>query len=134
AAGLRSAAALLLLALAWYGLNWPSASGAVIITVIFCGLAASSPDPDGLIRQTTLGFALAVPFAFFCAFFMLNHVEGYTMLVLAMLPFLLAGSYLSTWRKVAGIGIGFNLMFAQMVAPENMMRFNVTSFLNDSMA
>ena len=134
AAGLRSAAALLLLALAWYGLNWPSAGGAVIMTVIFCGLAASSADPDALIRQTTLGFALAVPFAFFCAFFMLNHVEGYGMLVLAMLPFLLAGSYLSTWRKVAGIGIGFNLMFAQMVAPENMMRFDVTSFLNDSMA
>jgi uncharacterized membrane protein YccC len=56
------------------------------------------------------------------------------MLVLAMLPFLMAGAYLSTWRKVAGIGIGFNLMFAQMIAPENMMRFNVVSFFNDSMA
>ena len=133
-AGLRGAIALLLLALAWYGLNWPSASGAVILTVVFCGLAASSPDPDGLIRQTTLGFTLAVPFAFFCAFFMLNHIEGYTMLVLAMAPFLLAGCYLSTWRKVAGIGIGFNLMFAQMIAPENIMRFNVTGFLNDSLA
>jgi len=134
ASGLRSASALLILALAWYALNWPSAVGAVIIAVIFCGLASSSPDPDGLIRQTTFGFALAVPFAFFCAFFMLNHVEGYLMLILAMLPFLLAGAYLSTWKKVAGIGIGFNLMFAQMIAPENMMRFNVASFLNDSMA
>lgn len=134
AAGLRSAAALLLLTLAWHGLNWPSAGGAVIITVIFCGLAASSPDPSGLIRQTTLGFAIATPFAFFCAFFMLNHVEGYMMLVLAMLPFLLAGAYISTWRKVAGIGIGFNLMFAQMIAPENLMRFDVLNFINDSMA
>lgn len=134
AAGLRSAAALLLLSLAWYGLNWPSAGGAVIIMVVFCGLAASSPDPSGLIRQTTLGFAIATPFAFFCAFFMLNHVEGYGMLVLAMLPFLIVATYLSTWRKVAGIGIGFNLMFAQMIAPENMMRFNVSNFINDSMA
>lgn len=134
AAGLRSAAALLLLALAWHALNWPSAGGAVIIAVIFCGLAASSPDPSTLIRQTTLGFTIATPFAFVCAFFMLNHVEGYTMLVLAMLPFLIVGAYVSTWRKVAGIGIGFNLMFAQMIAPENLMRFNVVSFLNDSMA
>lgn len=133
-AGLRSTAALLVLAFAWYGLNWPSAGGAVIITVVFCGLAASSPDPSGLIRQTTLGFAIATPFAFFCAFFMLNHVEGYVMLVLAMLPFLLVGAYISTWRKVAGIGIGFNLMFAQIIAPENMMRFNVANFINDSMA
>ncbi|GGI16785.1 FUSC family protein [Oxalicibacterium faecigallinarum] len=134
AAGLRSASALLILALAWYALNWPSAVGAVIIAVIFCGLASSSPDPDGLIRQTTVGFTLAVPFAFFCAFFMLNHVEGYLMLILAMLPFLLIGAYLSTWKKIAGIGIGFNLMFAQMIAPENMMRFDVVTFLNDSMA
>lgn len=134
AAGLRSASALLLLALAWYGLNWPSASGAVIIAVIFCGLAASSPDPSTLIRQTTLGFTIATPFAFVCAFFMLNHVEGYAMLVLAMLPFLIVGAYVSTWRKVAGIGIGFNLMFAQMIAPENLMRFNVVNFMNDSMA
>ncbi|RBA24281.1 FUSC family protein [Herminiimonas fonticola] len=134
AAGLRSAAALLLLALAWYGLNWPSASGAVIITVIFCGLAASSPDPSTLIRQTTLGFSIALPFAFICAFFMLNHVEGYAMLVLAMLPFLIVGAYVSTWRKVAGIGIGFNLMFAQMISPENLMRFDVIDFINSGMA
>lgn len=56
------------------------------------------------------------------------------MLVLAMLPFLAIGAYVSTWRKVAGIGIGFNLMFAQMISPQNMMRFNVESFINSSMA
>ncbi|WP_293775889.1 FUSC family protein [uncultured Oxalicibacterium sp.] len=134
AAGLRSAAALLLLALAWHAFNWPSAAGAVIIAVIFCGLASSSPNPGGMIRQTTFGFALALPFAFVCAFFLLNHVEGYDMLVLAMAPFLLAGAYASTWKSIMGIGIGFNLMFAQMVAPENMMRFDVASFLNDSIA
>lgn len=134
AAGVRSAAALLLLALAWHAFNWPSAAGAVIIAVIFCGLASSSPNPGGMIRQTTFGFALAVPFAFVCAFFLLNHVEGYAMLVLAMAPFLMAGAYVSTWKPVMGIGIGFNLMFAQMVAPENLMRFDVASFLNDSIA
>ena len=35
---------------------------------------------------------------------------------------------------MAGIGIGFNLMFAQMIAPENLMRFDVLNFINDSMA
>lgn len=134
AAGLRAATAVLVLTSAWYALNWPSASGAVIIAVIFCGLAASSADPGALIRQTTFGFMLGTPFAFLCAFFMLNHVEGYLMMVLAMLPFLMAGAYASTWRKIAGVGIGFNLMFAQMIAPENMMRFNAPSFINDGMA
>jgi len=134
AAGLRNAVALLVLAAAWYALNWPSAAGAVMIATIFCGLASSSPTPDRVIRGTTIGFALATPFAFFCAFFMLNRVEGYDMLVLSMLPFLAFGAYIAAWPQVAGIGIGFNLMFAQMVAPENQMRFNAISFINDSMA
>lgn len=133
-AGLRAAAALLLLALAWYGLNWPSAGGAVILTVVFCALASSSPFPEQMIRSTTEGFALAIPFAFVCAFYMLNHVEGYLMMVLAMLPFLAASLYATTWRRTMGIGTGFNLMFAQIIAPENMMRFNVANFFNDSIA
>ncbi|HEX2603974.1 MAG TPA: FUSC family protein [Oxalicibacterium sp.] len=132
--GLRTAAALLILALAWYGLNWPSAAGAVILTVVFCALASSSPFPEQMIRSTTQGFALAIPFAFVCAFMMLNHVEGYLMLVLSMAPFLAASIYATTWRRTAGIGTGFNLMFAQIIAPENMMRFNVANFFNDSIA
>jgi uncharacterized membrane protein YccC len=134
AAGLRAAAALLILSWAWYALNWPSAAGAVILTVVFCGLASSAPDPDSLIRQVTTGFAIATPFAFICAFYLLNHVEGYLMLVLSMAPFLLGSVYLMTWRKIAGVGLGFNLMFAQLVSPENMMRFNVVSFFNDGIA
>ncbi|HEV7856781.1 MAG TPA: FUSC family protein [Herminiimonas sp.] len=134
AAGLRAAATLLILALAWYGLNWPSAGGAVILAVVFCALAASAPDPTKLINQVTTGFVIATPFAFICAFFMLNHVEGYLMLILCMAPFLAASLYAVTWPKVAGIGLGFNLMFAQIISPENMMRFNVVNFFNDGMA
>ena len=134
AAGLRTAVALLILALAWYGLNWPSAGGAVILAVVFCALAAASPDPNQLIKQVTIGFAAATPFAFVCAFYMLNHVGGYLMLVLSMGLFLLPSMYMMTWRKVAGIGLGFNLMFAQIVAPENVMRFNVVNFFNDAIA
>lgn len=134
ASGLRSTATLLILVFAWHGLNWPSAAGAVILAVIFSGLAASSPTPRSMIHQITIGFAVAVPFAYICAFFMLNHVEGYLMLVLAMLPFLAVSTYVSTVREAAGIGLGFNLMFAQMIAPENLMRFNVVNFFNDSIA
>lgn len=134
AAGLRAAAALLILAVAWYGLNWPSAGGAVILSVVFCALAASSPDPNQMIRQVTIGFVAATPFAFVCAFYMLNHVEGYLMLVLSMGVFLLFGLYVTTWRRIAGIGLGFNLMFAQIIAPENLMRFNVVNFFNDAIA
>lgn len=134
AAGLRAAAALLILALAWYALNWPSAAGAVILAVVFCALASSSPDPNQLIRQVTIGFAAATPFAFVCAFYMLNHVGGYLMLVLSMGLFLVPSLYLMTWRRVAGIGLGFNLMFAQIIAPENVMRFNAVNFFNDAIA
>jgi uncharacterized membrane protein YccC len=134
AAGLRASAALLILALAWYGLNWPSAADAVILTVVFCALASLSPDPGHTIRRMTQGFGLAIPWAFICAFHILNHVEGYLMLTLSMVPFLALSVYVTTWRGATGIGTGFSWMFAQIISPENLMSFNVVNFFNDSIA
>ncbi|MDR0775035.1 MAG: FUSC family protein [Azonexus sp.] len=134
AAGLRNAATLLILGFAWYALNWPSATGAVLLATIFCGLAASSPTPTRMIQAIMKGFLLGGPFAFICAFFILDRVEGFPMLIVGMAPFVAIGAYISTLPGRTGIGTGFNMMFAQMVAPENQMRFDIANFINDASA
>lgn len=134
AAGLRNMLALLIIAFAWYALNWQSAINAVLMTTVFCGLAASAPAPERVIGPIMKGFIVATPLAFVCAFLVLNQSEGFIALVLGMLPFIAIGVYMIAVPGLAGIGTGFCLMFAQMVAPENVMRFDVGNFINDSMA
>jgi uncharacterized membrane protein YccC len=131
-AGLRNATTLLVLSFAWYALNWQSAANAVLIATMFSALASSSPTPGRTIRATTKGFVLATPFAFVCAFFILNRVDGYPMLMVGMAPFLAIGAYLATLPGLSSVGVGFNLMFAQMVAPENQMRFDIANFINSA--
>ncbi|UTH76229.1 FUSC family protein [Chromobacterium sp. IIBBL 290-4] len=134
ASGARAALTLLTLSLAWYWLAWPSALGAVLLATIFCGLASSSPRPTLMVKQILIGFAVGTPLAYVCAFWMVNQAEGFAQLALAMAPFLALGCYLKSLPKTAGIGTGIILMIAQGVEPQNLMRFDVTGFFNDSIA
>lgn len=134
ASGARAALAVLLLALAWYRLAWPYFGTVMLMATIFSGLASSSPRPTAMVRQILIGFLAGLPLAFICVFFMLVRADGYPMLVLAMLPPLALGTYLSTNPQRAGIGIGINLFVATVAAPANLMRVDGAAFLNTSLA
>ncbi|MET3132172.1 putative membrane protein YccC [Oxalobacteraceae bacterium GrIS 1.11] len=134
ASGARAALALLALAGAWYYLAWPYAGTTMLMATVFCGLASSSPRPTVMVRQILTGFIAAVPLSFACLFFLLVRADGYPMLVLAMLPPLLVGGYLSTNPKQAGVGIGINLFVATVVTPSNLMHVDGAAFLNNSLA
>lgn len=134
ASGARAALALLALAAAWYYLAWPYAGTTMLMSTIFCALASSSPRPTMMIRQILGGFLLALPLAFVCLFFGLARADGYPMLVLAMLPPLMLGSYISTMPKRAGVGIGVNLFTATVVTPVNLMQLDGAAFLNTALA
>ncbi|MDC8757562.1 FUSC family protein [Janthinobacterium fluminis] len=134
ASGARAALTLLLLAAACYHLAWPYAATTMLMATIFCALASSSPRPTLMVKQILSGFLAAVPLSFVCLFFVLVRADGYPMLVLAMLPPLLLGSYLSTNPKRAGVGIGINLFVATVVTPVNLMHVDGAAFLNTTLA
>ena len=134
ASGLRTVVATLVLAAVWYFLAWPYAAVAMLMTVIFTALAASSPNPPRMVRQIALGFLCGVPAAFVCNFFLLTHADGFAMLALCIAPFIVAGTYLTTMPKYAGIGLGFNLFLSQTIFPENGVHADPTAFLNNAIA
>ncbi|HEY4318767.1 MAG TPA: FUSC family protein [Herbaspirillum sp.] len=134
ASGLRTTVATLVLAAIWYILAWPYAAVAMLMTVIFTALAASSPNPPRMVRQIALGFVLGVPLAFICNFFLLSHAEGFAMLALCIAPFIAFGTYLTTMPKLAGIGLGLNLFLSQTVFPENGVHADPTAFMNNAIA
>jgi uncharacterized membrane protein YccC len=134
ASGLRTAIATLALAALWYFLAWPYAAVAMLMTVIFTALAASSPNPPRMIRGIAIGFVIGVPSAFICNFFLAVHADGFAMLALCIAPFVLLGTYLTTMPKYFGIGLGLNLFLSQTVFPENSVHPDPTAFLNNAIA
>ena len=132
ASGARAAIALLLLAGAWYYLAWPYAVNSILMAVVFCALASSSPNPNGMVRQVLIGFLVAWPLCYLTVFYGLVNATGYPMLVLAMLPLVVLGTYLATDPKRAGIGLGINLFAAQQVTPLNLLHLDPTAFLNNT--
>ena len=132
ASGARAAVALLLLAGAWYYLAWPYAVNSILMAVVFCALASSSPNPNGLVRQVLIGFLVAWPLCFITLFYIIINATGYPMLVLSMLPLVVIGTYLATDPKRAGIGLGINLFAAQQVTPLNLLHLDPAGFLNNT--
>jgi uncharacterized membrane protein YccC len=134
AAGVRAATALLVLASAWYYMAWPAATNALLMGTIFCGLASSAPRPTAMVKQVLNGFLIALPVSFAIEYFILPKADGYAMMVMAMLPVMGLGAYLTSGRKTAGMGVGVCLFAAQMVTPSNPMLLDGASFLNNAIA
>jgi uncharacterized membrane protein YccC len=134
ASGFRAAAALLVTATVWYWLAWPYAPSAMLMTAIFAALASSSPRPTALIKQILAGFLLGWPLSFITEFFLVLPGDSYPMLVLAALPQFALGAWLMTDPKRGGMGVGMSLFSAQVVATQNLMHYDVASFLSTTLA
>ncbi|HEV7814190.1 MAG TPA: FUSC family protein [Janthinobacterium sp.] len=134
ASGVRAAVVVLLMALMWYRLNWPYATSAMLMTIVFSALASSSPRPTRLAGQCLAGFVAGLPIAFASVFFVLVDAHGYAMLALCMLPALVIGTYLNAVPQAAGIGIGMNVFMTQTLAPANQLNLDPVAFLNNGMA
>jgi uncharacterized membrane protein YccC len=134
ASGARAVVALLTMAAIWYYLAWPFAGVALLMTVIFTALAASSPNPTKMIHQIVSGFFIGVPAAFICNFFLMPRADGFPMLVLCILPFAAFGTYLMTMPKYMGVGLGFNLFLTQTIFPQNAVLPDPSTFLDSAIS
>lgn len=134
ASGFRAAATLLATAGAWYWLAWPFTANAILMATIFCALASSSPRPTALVRQVLIGFLLAMPLAFLTEFFLIARADSFAPLVLAALPLLALGAYLSSGPRWAGVGIGVGLYSATLLIPTNLMHYDVEAFISSQLS
>jgi uncharacterized membrane protein YccC len=132
--GVRAAVGVLLTAMLWYQLNWPYATSAMALTIVFSALPSIFPRPTRLIGQVLGGFLAGLPIAFISMFFVLVHAHGYPMLVLCMLPSLLLGTYLNAVPQAVGIGLGMNLFMTLTLVPANQLNPDPVAFLNNGIS
>ena len=131
AAGVRSAAVLLLLGSYWIVSDWPSGAMMTLIATVTVGLSAASPNPRRMSFQMACGTLLGALIGFFETFFVFPWIDGFPLLCMVLAPVFVLGAFLSSRPAYAGYGVGLLVFFAIGSVPNNLTVYDPYSFIND---
>ncbi|QSN62237.1 FUSC family protein [Caballeronia sp. M1242] len=132
--GVRGAIVMFVLSAFWIATAWPSGGTMVLNAAAVCALASSSPRPTLMSAQMAIGTALAAVVGMIVVFGVFPHMDGFVLMCVALVPALLLGTFLSTRRAVAGVGIGYCIFFCFLAGPDNVVHYDPTGFMNDGIA
>ncbi|HTH62200.1 MAG TPA: FUSC family protein [Paraburkholderia sp.] len=133
-AGVRAAVVMLLLGAFWIATAWPSGTTLVLMAATTCALASASPFPSRTASQMGGGMALSAVVGMVLTFGIFPHIEGFAMLALALAPALAFGVTLTTRPRYAGYGMGYCIFLCFLAGPDNVVHYDPSSYLNDSLA
>ena len=133
-AGLRAVVVMLVLGAFWIATAWPSGTTLVLNASAICALASSSPYPTRTAFQMAAGTVLSTIVGMIVTFGIYPHIDGFPLLALTLTPCLLLGVFMTTRPKLAGYGIGYCIFFCFLAGPDNITRYDPTSFMNDALA
>jgi uncharacterized membrane protein YccC len=133
-AAVRVFVAVGLAALFWIATAWPDGDKFLVWAGLGTCRYAITPDPARATQATLRGFIFAVVPAYLMTFYVLPQMDGFAMLVLALLPLI-----------VVGVGIGISLgraseagsamlLLGSGMDPTNTMRYDVVAFFNGVLA
>jgi len=132
---LRTFLTMAVLSVFWLGSGWSYGSSAMLLATIFSGLFAASAFPMIAVTNTLIGYASGMLGGYIVTFYGLPGGDGFAMLIIATLPVLLIGPYLTTRNHtLPGVGAGFTLGYVYILALKNPMVYDPTRFLNDAIA
>ncbi|CAB3796807.1 FUSC family protein [Paraburkholderia fynbosensis] len=133
-AGLRATIVMIVLGTFWIATAWPSGSTLTLNAAAVCALASSSPNPKRTVFQMAGGTVVATLMGMIAVFGVFPHIDGFVMLCAALTPFLLLGVFMTTRPLLAGYGVGYCIFFCFLAGPDNLMHYDPSAFMNDSMA
>ncbi len=132
--GVRAFLTVLLVASFWIASAWPAGASATLIAGVICALFAAAPQPALAARNLLYGFVIALPCSAILVFALMPHLDGFALLCAALAPFAMASVYTMATPSVASIGLGFNLMFSNLVGVNNVMTYDPVGLLNNGLA
>ncbi|AIY43314.1 putative membrane protein [Collimonas arenae] len=127
---LRAAIGFGISSLFWIQTGWVSGADAVVMATVVSALFAAAPAPVKIVRQFMIGAALGGFFGFLSAYYLQSQAENFTMLCIALAPFILIGAWLTTTRKYSGIGTGILLFFFTYASIGSNYQFDMLELLN----
>jgi uncharacterized membrane protein YccC len=135
AAGVRAAACLALSSAFFVLAGWPAADASLSLVVLVIGLGATTPDPKGFTALAFIASPIAAVLAGALEFLILDGVNEFALLALALAPFMIGAAVLMTRpnRLLSGLG-RLNLIFILAIfAPSNPPSYNAQAFLVTSL-
>jgi uncharacterized membrane protein YccC len=132
--GFRSGLAFLMVAAFWMATAWTSAAGGLTMTAVLCSLFANRENAAQIGLGFLRGVIYSLPVAFVVGQLLLPQLSGFPLLCLAMGVPLFFAALGMTKPAIAGTCTSFALQFLVLCAPQNVMRFDVASFLNQAVA
>jgi uncharacterized membrane protein YccC len=135
AAGIRAAACLALPSAFLVLAGWPAADVSLSLVVVVIGLGATTPDPKGFTFLAFIGAPIAALLAGVLEFLILDGVNEFALLALALAPFMIGATVLMTRPNRLAAGLGrINLIFILAIfAPTNPPAYNPQSWLFSSL-
>lgn len=130
-AALRSIVVVALMSAFWLTTAWPSGISATIIAVVISALFSTFPNPVASVKQMMIGFMLAFSGAILFSFFVLPQIQGFTLLALSLIPFLLIAPYILSYPQWPGIAAGYGIFFPQLTIPDNLHTFSYSGLINN---
>jgi uncharacterized membrane protein YccC len=135
AAGVRAAACMALPSAFFVLAGWPAAEASLSLVVVVLGLGATTPDPTGFTTLAFIGAPIAALLAGALEFLILDGVNEFALLALALAPFMIGATVLMTRpnRLLSGLG-RINLIFILAIfAPTNPPSYNPQAWLFTSL-
>lgn len=135
AAGIRAAACFALPSAFFVFAGWPAADVSLSLVVVVIGLGATMSDPRGFTALAFLGAPIAAALTGTLEFLILDGVNEFALLAIALAPFMIGATVLMTRpnRLLSGLG-RVNLIFILAIfAPSNPPSYDAQAFLFTSL-
>jgi uncharacterized membrane protein YccC len=133
-AAVRVFVAVGLAAVFWIATAWPAGDK----FLVWAGLASCrytiTPDPARATQATFRGMIFAAAPTYLITFYLLPQMDGFTMLVLALLPLIVVGVGIGTSLGRAGEVGAAMLILGSGMDPTNTMQYDVVAFFNGVLA
>ncbi len=110
-------------------LGLPESSFAIVQIAATAALSSTTPDPKKFANGVLAGMTLAAISAGIARFTILNGVQGFPMLAMAMAPVIFLGCFLSLNPKTFGIGFILIVFFPVLLSPSNPQSYDAQTFL-----
>jgi uncharacterized membrane protein YccC len=129
-----AAVACLIACALWIALSWPEGGIAAQFAAIGCSLSATLDKPVKLIRATTLGILVALPFGALYVFAALPAIDGFASLALVLSPLMLLLGFAQASEKFEGPALVFAVGLSGALALQSSYQADFSVFMNSNVA